>query len=205
METLIYNFLPRVESFGLVVYWLVFLMGVFESLPFIGLFIPGTLLLIGLGLFASEGTLHIIDLIWVSSLGVIIGDTIGYYVGKHKGRKLIANKFISPKYFEKLDIYFAKHGSKSVFIGRFIGPLRPFIAFGAGMHHMGYYKFLLYTTVGGFLWSAGYLLLGFYFGEQAKSFFLSHNRFNFLILFIIFLLCVGVFKWIKLKKSKIIY
>ena len=204
MEELIYRLLPRVESLGLVVYWLVFLMGVLESLPFIGLFIPGTIILIGLGLFASEGTLHLMDLVWISSLSVIVGDTIGYILGKYKARKFIAKKLISLKYFEKLDLYFAKHGSKSVFIGKFIGPLRPFIAFGAGMHHMRYYKFLLYTSVSSFLWSLGYILLGFYFGEQAKNFFLSHNRSAFLIFVVIFLLAVTIFKWRKLKKTKII-
>lgn len=140
METIFYNLLPRLESLGSVLYWVVFLMGILESLPFISIFIPSSIILIGMGFFAAEGTLHIADLIWASSIGAVIGDSIGYYLGKHKGRKFIDRKsrFINPKYIEKVDAYFKSHGGKSVFIGRFIGILRPFVAFVAGMHHMKY-------------------------------------------------------------------
>jgi membrane protein DedA with SNARE-associated domain len=206
METFSYDLLPRLESLGSVVYWIIFLIGILESLPFVGLFIPGSVILTGMGLFASEGTFHVVDLIWVSAFGVIIGDCIGYHIGKHKGRKFMESKshFINPKHINKIDAYFISHGGKSVFFGRFIGFLRPFTAFVAGMHHMKYSRFLLYTITSSILWSAIYILLGFYFGEQAKSFFLSHNRSWLLFIVVILLLGIVLFKWRKLKKSKII-
>ncbi len=171
MQDLVNNLLPRLESLGSLAYWVVFLVAILESLPFVGILIPGSIILVGIGFFAAGGTFHITDLIWAASLGAVVSDSIGYYLGKNKGRKFFDRKwrFINTASISKTDAYFKAHGGKSVFIGRFIGIFRPFIAFVAGMHQMEYKKFLFYNITSGLLWSITYILIGFYFGDQSKS------------------------------------
>lgn len=201
METIFYNLMPRLESLGSVIYWVVFLISILESLPFVGPLIPGSIILAGIGFFAAEGTLHVTDLIWASSIGAVIGDSIGYYLGKHKGRKFMngKNRFINPKYIEKADVYFKSHGGKSVFIGRFVGILRPFVAFVAGMHHMKYSKFLLYNITSGLLWSTLYILIGFYFGDQINGIFSLLGRSGYIAVGCIVATVIGIYLWKKKK------
>lgn len=158
-----------------------------------------------MGFFAAEGTLHIADLIWASSIGAVIGDSIGYYLGKHKGRKFIDRKsrFINPKYIEKVDAYFKSHGGKSVFIGRFIGILRPFVAFVAGMHHMKYSKFLFYNVTSGFLWSTLYILIGYFLSKQAKAIIGWINNTSYLIVGIVMIGGIALYIWKRYACKKL--
>lgn len=171
MENLIYNLLPNFGNMGVWAYWTMLIIGMLESLPVISIIVPGSFILMIVGFLATEGTLHVVDLIWFSSLGAILGDSIGYYLGKYRNSKIlqISNRFFGVTYIEKADKYFQGHGGKSVFIGRFIGILRPFVAFVAGMHRMKYTRFLFFNITSGFLWSSIFILLGYYFGDQIKK------------------------------------
>ena len=202
MENLIYNLLPRLENLGVWTYWVIFLIGVLESFPFISLIIPGSLILMVAGFWATEGTLHLVDLIWFSSIGAIVGDSVGYYLGKYKNHKIlqINNRFFGPRYIEKADIYFQNHGGKSVFIGRFIGVLRPFVAFVAGMHRMKYGKFIFFNIAGGFLWSSALILLGYYFGDNIKRMLMWTNTSGYI--FIAFVAIVLIILFLQRKYGK---
>lgn len=199
MESLLYNLIPRLESLGLLSYWVIFFVGVLESLPFIGIFVPGSLILAGFGFMASQGMFHLGDLIWMAFFGSVISDSIGYYLGRYKGRKLFRETswFFKPKYLEKADKYFNGHGGKSVFIGRFVGVLRPFVAVIAGMHHMRYGKFLFYNVTSGFLWAAIYILIGFFFAEQTKSIFDWISSGTYILVAAFVAIIVGLFIWKK--------
>lgn len=206
MDTFIYGLLPRLENLGSSIYWIIFLVGILESLPLVSIFIPSSIILVAMGFFASEGTFHVTDLIWATTLGAVLGDSIGYYLGKYKSNKISqsSNIFLNPKYIEKANKHFENHGGKSVFFGRFIGIFRPFVAFVAGKHHMKYGRFLFYNVTSGLLWSSIYILLGYYFADHAKKVFMWMNVSSYIFVTGIVIIITSVFLWKKFKRPEML-
>ena len=204
METFVYGLLPRLENLGSSIYLIIFLVGILESLPLISILIPSSVILVAMGFFASEGTFHVTDLVWAASIGAVLGDSIGYYLGKYKNSKISQsnNVFFNSKYIEKTEIYFENHGGKTVFIGRFIGMLRPFVAFVAGRHHMKYSKFLFFNVTSGLLWSSIYIFLGYYFADHAKKVFMWMNISGYIFFGGIVVTIITVCLWKRFKKEK---
>jgi membrane protein DedA with SNARE-associated domain/membrane-associated phospholipid phosphatase len=150
-------------------YLLIFLAATLESAAFLGLLVPGeTLVLLG-GFLASVGTLRLPPLIAVTAAGGIIGDSIGYELGRLLGRPWLLRygrwAGLRPQHLERVDAFFERHGGKSVLLGRFVGFLRALVPFVAGTTRMRYPRFLLYNALGAILWSAASCLLGYFAGE----------------------------------------
>lgn len=160
------SFLPIVKALGVWGYWIVLLISLAEALPFIGLIIPGSVLVGFFGFLSAQGYLDIRNLIWFAAVGAILGDGIGYYLGT-KGIKFFRheNKILKLSHLETGEAFFQKHGNKSVLLGRFIGVLRPIVPFVAGLSRMDKKTFLFWNVIGGILWSIAYLLLGYFFGS----------------------------------------
>ncbi len=164
------SFLPTIQNFELFGYWIVLFISLAESLLFIGLIIPGTLLVGLFGFFAAQGYLDIGDLILFSAIGAILGDGISYYLGT-KGTKFFRqeNKILKLSHIERAQDFFRKYGNKSVFLGRFISPLRPIIPFVAGLSRMDKKVFLFWNVISGILWATSFLLLGYFFGGALNA------------------------------------
>ena len=160
------TFLPKIENLGLFVYWLIFGICVLESTAVIGLVVPGTTILVFFGFLASQQAVDLGDVIWVAALGGIIGDAISFYLGK-RGISLFRSerRFLNIGHLEKGKIFFNNHGDKSVFLARFIGPIRPIIPFVAGLCAMNRKKFFLLNIIGGFASAIVFSLLGYFFGQ----------------------------------------
>lgn len=113
--------------------------------------------------------LHIGLIIAFAALGAILGDNIGYYVGRTGGRTIIERYgryvFLKPQHLKRAEKFFEKHGNKTVFFGRFIAILRTWSAFLAGVNHMHWRVFLLYNAAGGIAWAIIYGTLGFVAGR----------------------------------------
>ncbi len=156
---------PTIESLGGFGYWLIFLIAFSESLAFVGTIIPGSILIYLAGFLASRGYFSIINLIWFTTAGAILGDGLSYFLGT-KGKHLFKNenKLLKLSHLEKGEEFFRKHGPKSVFIGRFVGPLRPIIPFIAGLSRMDKKTFFLWNISSAILWSVSHLLVGYFFG-----------------------------------------
>lgn len=160
------NFLtPTIESLGGFGYWLVFLIAFCESFAFVGTLIPGSILIYLVGFLSARGYFDIITLIWFTTAGAILGDGSSYLLGT-KGKDFFKNenKLLKLSHLEKGEEFFRKHGPKSVFLGRFIGPLRPIIPFIAGLSRMDRKTFFLWNISSAFLWSVSHLLVGYFFG-----------------------------------------
>ena len=157
------SFLPTIESFGIWGYWIVLLISLVESLPFIGLVIPGTIFVGFFGFMSARGYLDIGDLIWFAAIGAILSDGISYYLGT-KGIKFFRNenKILKLSHLEKGESFFKKHGNKSIFLARFISPLRPIVPFIAGLSKMDKDIFLFWNIMSGVLWSITFILLGYF-------------------------------------------
>lgn len=160
------EFLFRFEHFGSLVYWFAALAAFLESLAGIGVFIPGTIFVMACGFIAAQGYISVVTLIWSSIIGAVFGDVLSYYLGR-KGTQLFRpeNKLLTVDLLHRGIEFFKSHGSKSIFIGRFMGPARAIVPFVAGTFHMSVRKFLLWNVISAIGWAIVYVLLGYFFGN----------------------------------------
>lgn len=198
--------LPTLEHLGIWGYWLVLLISALESLVLIGEIIPGTVLIVLAGFLAAGGFFDVIDLIIFAAIGAIIGDSLSYYLGT-KGKHFFNNnnKLLKKSHLESGESFFEKHGSKSIFLGRFIGPLRPIIPFIAGLSKMNRNRFLFWNVFSALLWAATNILAGFFFGNALTGFKIWGARINYFIGFIIFFfILIYLIKKLVIKDGKYI-
>src|SRR5512136_1992866 len=158
---------------GLLGHWgylIIFIAAFLESAAFMGLLVPGESVVVLSGFLASQGYLEIGDLLWVVSLGAVLGDSVGYSLGRIIGKGYFESHkrllFLKEKHLRKVDAYFQQHGGKTIFFGRFVGFLRAMAPFAAGMSSMPYKKFFIYNVTGGILWSISFTILGYFFEQS---------------------------------------
>ncbi|MFD5739195.1 DedA family protein [Streptomyces massasporeus] len=152
------------------------LVGLVIGLESLGIPLPGEIILVSSALLASQhGEIDPVVLGASATAGAIIGDSIGYAIGRKGGRPLLAwlgNKF--PKHFSEGHIAtaersFEKWGMWAVFFGRFVALLRIFAGPLAGVLHMPYWKFLVANVLGGIVWAGGTTAVIYYVGIVAES------------------------------------
>jgi membrane-associated protein len=132
----------------------------------IGFFLPGDSLLITAGLVAATGALNIWWLNVLLCAAAIIGDSVGYAIGRRLGPALFTrekSRLFNPKHVERTRVFYERYGAKTIVIARFVPIVRTFAPVVAGVGMMNYRRFLTYNVVGGIGWVvsmtwAGYLL-----------------------------------------------
>lgn len=138
-----------------------------------GIPLPGETALIAAAILAERGHYSIVEVIAVAAAAAIVGDNVGYWIGRTGGRKLLERWGPIRRYAEKAippgERFFAKHGGKTVFIGRFVAVLRVTAAWLAGITHMPWWRFFLWNASGGIVWATGVGLLAYYFGKAAAD------------------------------------
>jgi membrane protein DedA with SNARE-associated domain len=151
-------------------YLVVFLLVMAES---IGLPMPGETALIGAALFA--GSTHKLEIGWVIAAAIaaaIIGDNIGYSIGRYGGAKLLLRYGHRIRLHEgriKIGIWlFRRHGGKVVFWGRFVSILRTYAAFLAGTNRMAWPRFLFFNAAGAIVWATLFGVAYYVFGSALK-------------------------------------
>ena len=124
-----------------------------------GLPVPGETALIAAGLLSVSGHLSLPIVIGVGAVAAIIGDNFGYVLGRRGGRSILTRGGFLAGHRRKAvargDQFFARHGAKTVFFGRWISGVRVVAAVLAGASEMPWRKFLLYNALGALAWSAG--------------------------------------------------
>ncbi|MFD5859653.1 DedA family protein [Streptomyces chartreusis] len=152
------------------------LVGLVIGLESLGIPLPGEIILVSSALLASQhGEIDPFVLGACASAGAIIGDSIGYAIGRKGGRPLLAwlgSKF--PRHFSEAHIAtaersFQKWGMWAVFFGRFVALLRIFAGPLAGVLRMPYWKFLTANILGGIVWAGGTTAVIYYVGVVAES------------------------------------
>ncbi len=141
-----------------------------ESLAIIGVFVPGILLLFAVGALVGMDLTGLV-LVWLAaSTGALAGDGISFWFGHHYRHRLPHMWPLNrhPQLLAQAQTYFVQHGGKSVFAGRFIGPLRPLIPMMAGMLSMRRRDFALIATPACLLWAPLYLAPGVLFGASLE-------------------------------------
>jgi len=180
-----------------------------ESVAIIGTIIPGTVMMTAIGTLAGAGVIPLWQtLIW-AILGAIVGDGISYWIGRHFNERLPSlwpfRKH--PGLLESGENFFRKYGSMSVFIGRFVGPVRALVPLVAGMLGMPPLRFYVANILSAIGWAPAYMLPGILLG--AASLELPPDvavHVIFMLLMTALLVMLGIWliqKWLKLINRQI--
>ncbi|HEX5852032.1 MAG TPA: DedA family protein [Solirubrobacteraceae bacterium] len=151
-------------------YPLLFLIVMGESS---GVPVPGETALIAAAVLASQGKLQIETVIALAAAAAIIGDNIGYLIGRKGGRWLLERpgRFHSQRQQVLItgQPFFERHGPKAVFFGRFLLGLRVWASWLAGATHMPWRSFLLWNALGGITWATAIGLIAHFLGDSADN------------------------------------
>jgi membrane protein DedA with SNARE-associated domain len=156
---------------SLLVYGLVVLLVFGEAALFIGFVLPGETAVIVAGVVASQGRVNIVVLCGLVVLAAIIGDSVGYAIGREYGETLLRLPVVRHRRIalERALEGLKKRGSTYVFLGRFTAFLRAVMPGLAGMSRLHYRRFLVANALGGLLWGVGFTLLGYYAGSALNK------------------------------------
>ncbi|WP_127358296.1 DedA family protein [Actinacidiphila soli] len=173
-----------VESIGVWAYVLVFVLTMAETSVFIGLVLPGETLVLIAAAIAGAGHLDVIGLGTVVITGSIVGDSVGYWVGRWSVHSRTAERMrrrtarwrlarrlrdlsVLRTGRQRAHDFLLRHGGTAVFTGRFVGFVRSFLPFAAGAAGMPYRRFLPSTVAAALIWGTGSVLVGYFLGAAA--------------------------------------
>ena len=182
-------------------YWAVFFFVAIES---IGIPFPGETMLLVAAIDAGKThQLSIVLIIIAATCGAILGDNIGFWIGREGGYRVLRRYGRYIGFDErklKVGIYlFRKHGGKVVFFGRFVAVLRAWAAFLAGVNRMHWSRFLVFNALGGFVWATLYGLGGYFLGEQIHRLTGPVGTIT-IVLAVLFLIAFAIFLWRNERK-----
>jgi membrane protein DedA with SNARE-associated domain len=138
-----------------------------------GVPLPGETALVAAGVFASRGDLDIVAVIAVAATAAVVGDNLGYWVGRTGGRRWLERSTLLSRWSERVlpwaEGFFDRHGAKTIFIGRFFSVLRVTAAWMAGISRMRWWRFFLWNAAGGICWAVLVGLVAYYAGQAAAD------------------------------------
>jgi membrane protein DedA with SNARE-associated domain len=177
-----------------------FLLFVLVGLESTGIPLPGETALIAAAVLASGGHYSIVAVIVIASAGAIVGDNIGYWIGRKGGRALLRRIPYLRAYFDRAlppaERFFRRHGAKAVFFGRFISILRVTAAWLAGISHMNWWKFLFWNAAGGIAWATTFGVVAYYAGRAAADAINHYGLYAGIgIVVLVVLAAVGIHLW----------
>lgn len=143
-----------------------------ESGLLAGFFLPGDTLLFTAGFFAAQGKLPLAGLLCIVLVAAIAGYEVGYHIGNRFGKRLFRKKdglLFRQEYLEKSEIFYERHGGKTVMLSRFVPVVRTFAPIIAGVGNMPKVRFRLFNCIGALLWGGGIVLLGHWLGSKIPN------------------------------------
>jgi undecaprenyl-diphosphatase len=169
-----------------------------------GIPVPGETALIAAALLAHDGKMDIVPLIVVAAAAAIIGDNVGFAIGRKGGRRLF--QMPGPFHRQRLDAlamgepFFARHGPKAVFLGRWVAGLRIASAWLAGMNKMPWPRFLFWNALGGICWATS-IGLGIYLLGHAFEDIIGVG--GIVAAALVSGLLVGIFVWKRMRSRRV--
>ena len=148
---------------------MVFLLPALESSAFVGFVFPGEVGVLLGGVLASQHRVSLVAVLAAGVAGAVLGDSVGYEVGKRWGRRLLqgsVGRFLKAEHLERAERYLRSRGGKAVFFGRFTAALRVLVPGLAGMSGMPYRRFFAYNAAGGTVWATDFALAGYLAGNS---------------------------------------
>ncbi len=154
---------------------------------FVGFFLPGDSLLVTAGVFAATGQLHLAELLLLVPMCAIVGDQIGYWIGRKAGQALYRREdslVFRKRHLERAHLFYEKYGGKTVILARFVPIVRTFCPPVAGAAMMPYGRYFAFDAVGGLLWVGSTILGGYFLGSLIPN---IDKRIHYVIAAVIFL------------------
>jgi membrane-associated protein len=174
-----------------------------ETGLFVGFFLPGDSLLVTAGIVAAAGLINIWVLVPLAMLCAIVGDQVGYGIGRKAGQALYSRKdsmFFKRRHLERAHQFYESHGGKTIILARFMPIVRTFCPPVAGAARMNYTKYLIYDIAGGALWVGSMIFGGYAVGKLMPN---LGERIHYVILAVVFLsLLPGIIGAIRARKHK---
>lgn len=156
-----------IDHYGLVV---VFLIVAAESS---GVPVPGETALVAAAVLAAQGHYSLASVIAVGTIAAIVGDNVGYWLGRELGRGFLQRYDIVRRFSARVlpptERFFRRHGGKSIFLARWFSGLRVAGAWLAGFAHMPWWRFFLWNATGGIAWAVTVSVVAYYFGRAAAD------------------------------------
>lgn len=175
-----------------------------ETGLFFGFFLPGDSLLITAGLFAAKGDLNISLLLTLVALCAVVGDQVGYAIGRTAGKALYDrpdSRFFKKSHLNRAHEFYEKYGAKTIVLARFMPFVRTFAPAVAGAAQMNYRTFVTYNIVGGVLWVWSMLLLGFFLGRMIPN---LDKYIHVVIAVVVFLsILPGIIEYLRERKRQL--
>ncbi len=147
----------------------VFLLALFETAAFAGLAVPGETAVVLGGVVAHQGRIPLPAMAAAATLGAIAGDSVGFYLGRRLGTKVLGGrlgKVLGRERVESTMKRIKAGGIRAVILGRFVGVLRAVMPFAAGSSGMSYARFMVASVIGGAAWGIGFTVVGYLAGNS---------------------------------------
>ncbi|NQD36588.1 DedA family protein [Permianibacter sp. IMCC34836] len=144
------------------------LVAFLESLVIVGFFVPGWLLLLGLGTLVGAGHLPFWPIVWAAYVGAVLGEAVGFWLGHHHSQRIQNSRFFAghQPLLKQAEALFIRYGVLSLLVGRFVGPIRAVLPFVAGLLQFPWRFYWPTNLLGGLLWAPAYLLPGIAVGAS---------------------------------------
>jgi membrane-associated protein len=164
------HLIELLSQYGLWIYAILFLIVFAETGLVVTPWLPGDSLLFAVGALTAIDTSGTLTLPWVIGLlitAAILGNSCNYAIGRSIGPPAFSGRYrlLKVEYLERTEVFFNKHGGKTVVLSRFLPILRTFAPFVAGVGRMDYGRFQLYNVVGAFSWVLTFVIGGYLFGN----------------------------------------
>jgi membrane-associated protein len=167
----------------------------------LGFFLPGDSLLVTAGLLASQGFLNVYILGALCTVAAIVGDSLGYAIGRASGPRIFTREdsfFFNKKHLYRAHQFYEKHGGKTIVLARFMPIVRTFTPVVAGAAEMRYRDFIFYNVLGAVVWIWSMLFVGYFLGRYVPG---IDRHIDKVIILVIFLsILPGIIGWLRERK-----
>jgi membrane protein DedA with SNARE-associated domain len=168
-----------------------------------GIPISGGASVVAAGTFAAHDTLNIIGVILAASAGAVAGSTISYFIGRRGGRALLEKHGhrirLDAQKLAKTESYYARHGVRTIFFGRYIAPVRVFGGLLAGVARMPFATFMVANVIGAVVWAATWSALGYAIGKNLSI--MSEGLIEIAIAIAVFAIVWLFVRWLRKRKT----
>jgi membrane protein DedA with SNARE-associated domain len=174
--------------------WAILLLVLLEDF---GIPVPGETVLIAGAVFAGSGRLNVVAVGVVGFAAALLGDNIGYAIGRFGGRALVDRwgryVFLTPERVDKAEAFFNRHGGKIIVLARFIEGLRQANGIIAGISGMHWLRFVAFNALGAALWVGTWVTVGYYAGQHITTIYDAITRYA---LYVLIAAVVLIVAWI---------
>lgn len=145
-----------------------------------GVPVPGETVMTAAAVYAGAGRLNVVAVACIAFSAAVLGDNIGYAIGRYGGHPLVVRYgryvFLTEERLHKAQAFFARHGGKVVAVARFIEGLRQINGIAAGTSGMPWPRFLAFNALGAALWVGVWVVLGYFAGQHVDTLFPAIER-----------------------------